>query len=333
MGDLTEEQLTKLLQEAYEDELPTLSEELLQQTLEKVKEAECNVQEQNRVQPFFIKKFIGNVVVKRCSAVCALCMLLFICGKIMQENGVFVEKNAAPENYTAESIKNETSGSSMYANGTTGNDIGLLADSEESTTEDEMAVNDKSTSDLESDEAEITDGLSKYETGTTNDFVMKETEAENAQCPTQEETFGDDLATGQAENETIYTSLVELLPLFPQELYGKEVVYELWIDGVQIESGWEIYVEQALKQAPPQLLGFTEETKELFPNADTKEDSIYIAEQDILFTLLIYANDVEYCMEVGEKPCVTVTVGEAKRSAYFAILDLTPYKEILTIKL
>ena len=334
--ELTEEQLTMLLQEAYKDEIPDLSEELLQQTLEKAKEAEYGVQEQSRVQSRFMTKFIGNVVVKRCGAVCALCMLLFICGKIVQENGAFVQKDAAPENYTAESVKNETSGS-MYASGNTGNDIGLLADSEESMSEDEMAVSNKSTNDLESDEMETTDGLSKDETGTTDNSAMEKTDAENEQYPTQEELHGDYLVEEPVEKESIYENIATLLPLFPQELYGKEVVYELWIDGVQVESGWEKHLEQALRESTPQLLALLEETSSFIPTEDTKEDvkedTIYFSEQDILFTLFIYADNVKYCMEVSEKTRITVTVGEEKRSAYFAILDLTPYKEILTIKL
>ena len=77
-GDLTEEQLTKLLQEAYEDEIPALSEELLQKTLEKVTKAEQDAQEQSRMQTSFVRQLIGSGVVKRCVTVIAACMLLVV---------------------------------------------------------------------------------------------------------------------------------------------------------------------------------------------------------------------------------------------------------------
>ena len=319
-GDLTEEQLTRLLQEAYEEEIPTLSEELLQKTLEKAKAAEQETEEQSKVQPSFVRQLIGNVVVKRCVAVSAMCLLLFVCGKIVQEKGAFVEKDAAPENYTTESAKNETNGS-MYFNGNTGNDIGMMEDSAESMTE-EICM-----------EQECADGLSQEKAGTTDDAAMEKIESENGQPSSNEAGFDEDSAAKLVETERIYENLAALLPLFPDELYEKEAVYELWIDGVQAESGWEPYLEQALQKSPPKLLALQEQSQALFPEADTKEDDTFFAEQDILFTLVVSLGETKYCMEVGTCTKVTIEQNGDERSAFFAILDLTLYEEIRTMKL
>ena len=319
-GDLTEEQLTKLLQEAYEDEIPALSEELLQKTLEKVTKAEQDVQEQSRMQTSFVRQLIGSGVVKRCVTVIAACMLLVVCGKIMQEKGAFVEKDAAPESYKTESAQNETSGS-MYFNGNTGNDIGMMADSAESMTEEELAT-----------EQECADGLAQDKTGTTDDAAMEKIESENGQPSSSEAGVDEESAAKLVETERIYENLAALLPLLPDELCEKDAVYELWIDGVQAESGWELYIVQALRESPPQLLDLQEQSKELFLEADTKEDTFF-TEQEILFTLVVSLGETKYCMEVGACTKVTTEQNGEKRSAFFEILDLTLYEEILTMKL
>lgn len=321
-GDLTEEQLTRLLQEAYEKEIPTLSEELLQKTLKKAKAAEQEAQKQSKVQLSFVRQLIGNVVVKRCVAVTATCMLLFVCGKIMQEKGAFVEKDAAPESYKTESAQNEASGS-MYFNGNTGNDIGMMTDSAQSMTEEECV------------EQESSDGLSQSVTGTTDDSVMEQIESENAQQSSKEEGVGseDNSSVEMVERKSKYENVAELLPLFPQELYEAEAVYELWIDGVQVKSGWEPYMENALRHSPPEPLALQEEWSDGLTEADTLPADTIFSEQDILFTLVVSLGEIKYCMEVGTCTKVTIEQNGDERSAFFAILDLTLYEEIRTMKL
>ena len=75
-----------------------------------------------------------------------------------------------------------------------------------------------------------------------------------------------------------------------------------------------------------------EQSKELFLGADTKEDTFF-TEQDILFTLVVSLGETKYCMEVGACTKVTTEQNGEKRSAFFEILDLTLYEEILTMKL
>ena len=319
--DLIEEQLTKLLQEAYEDEIPTLSEELLQKTLEKAEAAKQEAQNQSKVQPSFVRQLIGSVVVKRCVAVIGACILLVVCGKIVQENGAFVEKDAAPEMCKTESAQNETSGS-MYFNGNTGNDIGMMADSAESMTEEECA------------EQESTDGLSQSATGTTDNSVMEQIESGNSQQSSKEEGFGgeDNSSVEMVEKKSKYENVAELLPLFPKELYETEAVYELWIDGVQVESGWESYMENALRHSPPEPLALQGKWSDELTEADTLPTDTIFEEQDILFTLIVSLGETKYYMEVGTYTKVTVEQNGEKRSTFFEILDLTLYEEILTMK-
>ena len=293
-GDLTEKQLTKLLQEAYEGEIPTLSEELLQKTLKKAEAVEQETKEQSKVQISFIKQWIGNVMVKRCVIVGAMCMLLFVCGKIVQENDVFVKKESAPENYDMASAKNETSGG-MYFNGSGGSDLEMMADSTQSITEEDGVT-----------EEECAESLPQAETATTDNSSMEQLE---------------------------YESLVGLLPIFPEELYGTEAVYELWIDGVQVESGWETALEDALRYSPPESLALQEEWSAELSEEDTVPTDSFFSEEDILFTLVVSLEETIYYMEVGTCTKVTIEQNKEKRSALFAILDLTLYEEILTMNL
>ena len=338
-GDVTEEQLTRLLQEAYGEEIPTLSEELLQQTLKKAEAVEQEAEEQSKVRTSFIRRLIGNVRVKRCVVVGAMCMLLFVCGKIVQENGAFVEKNAAPEMCKTESAKNETSGS-MYFNDATSNDIGILADSEENVREEMKGMEQECADGFPQAETETTDtsaaekveqekqsDLSQAETGTTDDSSDEQIEQEVEQVKTE-----NGQTVSKEEKESIYESLAELLPQFPKELREKEAVYELWIDGIQIESGWEIYLEHALRHSPPELLSLQEEWSDGLTEADTLSADTIFSEADILFTLVVSLEETTYCMEVGACTKVTIEQNGEKRSVLFAILDLTRYEEILTMK-
>ena len=320
-GDLTEKQLTKLLQEAYEGEIPTLSEELLQKTLKKAEAVEQETKEQSKVQISFIKQWIGNVMVKRCVIVGAMCMLLFVCGKLVQENDVFVKKESAPENYDMASAKNETSGG-MYFNGSGGSDLEMMADSTQSITEEQIGM-----------EQECADGLSQDKTGTTDNAVMEKIESENGQLSSNEEGFDEDSATKLVETERIYENLAALLPLFPEELCEKEAVYELWIDGVQVESGWETALEDALRYSPPESLALQEEWSAELSEEDTVPTDSFFSEEDILFTLVVSLEETIYYMEVGTCTKVTIEQNKEKRSALFAILDLTLYEEILTMNL
>lgn len=301
--DLTEEQLTKLLQDAYEEEIPTLSEELLQKTLEKAKATEQETEEQSSVQPSFVRQWIGKVVVKRCVVVTAMCMLLFVCGKIVQEGGAFVQKSAAPEMWDTESAKNETS-SGMYFNGAAGTDIGMMADSTQSFTEEAGVTNE-----------ECAERFPQAETETTDDFVAEQSEQESV------------------DDESIYESLLGLLPMFPHELYETEASYALWRDGVQVKSGWESYLEYALRHSPMESLALQKEEMDGMTEVDTLPADTFFSEKDVLFTLMVSSENINYCIEVGACTKVTIEQNGEKRSAFFTILDLTLYEEILTINL
>ena len=347
-GDLTEEQLTKLLQEAYEQEVPTLSEELLQKTLEKAKAAEQEAEQQSRMRPAFLRQLIGNVVVKRCVLVSALCMLLVVCGRIAQENGVFVKKESAPESYDMASAKNETSGG-MYFNGAISNDIGMMADSAQSITEEdgttdeecaerlpqaEMGTTDTSvTEKAQQVEQEAENNLTQNGTGTTNHEKIEQAETENEQSSSKEENFGADSTHEPVEKESIYKNLAGLLPLFPQEVYGGEAIYTLWIDGVQVKSGWETALEDALRYSPPEPLALQEQYSDGLTEAGALSADTFFLETDILFTLVVSFGETTYCMEVGTCTKVTIEQNGEKRSTFFAILDLTLYEEILTMNL
>ena len=350
-GDLTEEQLTRLLQEAYEEEIPILSEELLQKTLKKAEAVEQEAEEQSKVRTSFIRWLIGNVKVKRCVVVGAMCMLLFVCGKIVQENGTFVKKESASESYDMASVKNEASGS-MYFNDATSNDIGLLADSEENVREEMKGMEQECADGFPQAETETTDisaaekveqekqgDLSQSKAGTTDDSSdeqieqeVEQVKTENGQTVSKEENFGIDSTDGKEEKESIYESLAELLPQFPKKLREKEAVYELWIDGIQIESGWELYLEHALRHSPPELLFLQEEWSDGLTEADTLSADTIFSEADILFTLIVSLGETKYCMEVGTCTKVTIEQNGEKRSVLFEILDLTRYEEILTMK-
>ena len=334
-GDLTEEQLTRLLQEAYEEEIPALSEELLQKTLQQVKMTEQASQKQNSVSTSFVTKWVSNVMVKRYALVGAMCILLLVCGKMVKENGAFVKKESAPESYDMASAKNEASGS-MYFNDVTSNNVGIMADSSQSITEENGVA-----------EEECADGFLQAETGTTDTSAAERVEEEaenileqNGSGTTntekieqaEKEKFGEDSTDGAMEKESVYERLEVLLPEFPKELYTAESCYELWIDGGQVENGWESYLEHALRYSPMEPLVLQKEQMDGMTEVDILPADTFFQKGDILFTLIVSSEEITYCMEVGACTKVTIEQNGEKRSTFFTILDLTLYEEILTIK-
>ena len=119
------------------------------------------------------------------------------------------------------------------------------------------------------------------------------------------------------QEEDAITILVEQLPLLEKVEVSTEIVLELWIEGEQVEGNWEYLLEEALKSSPPQSL----KTKSTFQS------------EDILFSIVFCTKEIEYCWEVGKVSCITIRQNGEEKKQFFEILDLTPYREILSIKL
>ena len=287
-GDFSEEVLTRLLQEAYQDEVPALTEELVQKTLqrateeEKVRKETCThgIASGQAVTWFGKRNTSMQRIRKPYFAVGAACLLLLVCGKIVQENMPVPQKEACVENSMG-----------MYSEA---GDMAMVTEASGSSKEEtEMWL-----------ESEF-DALADAEENGGSVFYTEETDEGYDAVPEEKEA----------------SVLSEVLPMFPEELFTKEAAYTLWIDGVQAENGWETALHQALQTSPPQPVIEAETAAETF------------LEQNVLFTLIVRADETEYCLEIGAYTRVTIEQAREKRSVFFEIFDLTLYQEILTMKL